>query len=87
MFLGRVKGNVVSTIKNEDMVGMKLLIIERVNEYLEGKGSTEVVVDPIGAGNGEVVLVCKGSSARKVFKGEPPIDNVVVGIVESVETV
>ena len=49
-----------------------------------GSGKTEVVVDPIGAGNGEIVLLCKGSSARIVFGPKTPVDTVVVGIVENV---
>lgn len=86
MYLGRVVGTVVSTIKNEDLIGMKLLIVERLNEKLQSDGSTEVAVDPIGAGNGEIVLVCKGSSARFVFGGNAPVDTAIVGIVENVET-
>lgn len=85
MYLGRVIGNVVSTIKNESLIGMKLLIVERLDEHLNGKGSTEVAVDSLGAGNGEVVLVCKGSSARYVFGGNAPVDTSIVGIVETVE--
>ena len=57
MQLGKVVGTVISTIKNEELIGMKLLIVETVNERLEGSGKTEVVVDPIGAGNGEVVFL------------------------------
>ena len=59
-------------------------VVELVNEKLVGEGKTEVVVDPIGAGHGEVVLLCKGSSARLVFGGNAPVDTVVVGIVEEV---
>ena len=86
MLLGKVVGNVVSTIKNEKLIGMKLLVVELVNEKLVGEGRTEVVVDPIGAGFGEVVLLCKGSSARIVFGSKTPVDTVVVGLVESVVT-
>lgn len=84
MLLGKVVGTVVSTIKNENLIGMKLLVVELVNEKLVGEGKTEVVVDPIGAGFGETVLLCKGSSARLVFGGNAPVDTVVVGIVEAV---
>ena len=84
MLLGKVVGSVISTIKNEELIGMKLLVVEMVNEKLEGSGKTEVVVDPIGAGSGEIVLLCKGSSARIVFGPTTPVDTVVVGIVENV---
>ena len=94
MYLGRVIGTVVSTSKNEQLVGMKFLIVERLTERLERDGSTEIAVDSVGAGNGEIVLVTHGSSARYIFRRpdmdpskmfQPPIDNAIVGIVDTVE--
>ena len=71
MYLGRVIGTVVSTSKNE---------------HLEREGTSEVAVDSVGAGTGEIVIVCKGSSARYVFgKGDAPVDTSIVGIVDTVE--
>lgn len=86
MYLGRVIGIVVSTSKNEHLVGMKLLIVEKLTERLERAGTSEVAVDSVGAGTGEIVIVCKGSSARYVFgKGDAPVDTSIVGIVDTVE--
>ena len=86
MYLGRVIGAVVSTSKNEHLVGMKLLIVEKLTERLEREGTSEVAVDSVGAGAGEIVIVCKGSSARYVFgKGDAPVDTSIVGIVDTVE--
>jgi len=86
MYLGRVIGTVVSTSKNKDLVGMKLLIVEKLTERLEREGSTEIAVDSVGAGTGEVVIVSQGSSARYVFKNaSAPIDKAIVGIVDTVE--
>ncbi len=86
MYLGRVIGNVVSTSENEHLVGMKLLIVEKLTERLERAGTSEVAVDSVGAGTGEIVIVCKGSSARYVFgKGDAPVDTSIVGIVDTVE--
>ena len=86
MYLGRVIGTVVSTSKNENLVGMKLLIVEKLTERLERDGTTEVAVDSVGAGTGEIVLVSQGSSARYVFQtASAPIDNAIVGIVDTVE--
>ena len=43
-------------------------------------------MDSVGAGTGEIVIVCKGSSARYVFgNGSAPIDTSIVGIVDTVE--
>ena len=45
-----------------------------------------MAVDSVGAGTGEIVIVCKGSSARYVFgKGDAPVDTSIVGIVDTVE--
>ena len=86
MYLGRVIGTVVSPSKNEHLVGMKLLIVEKLTERLERAGTSEVAVDSVGAGTGEIVIVCKGSSARYVFgKGDAPVDTSIVGIVDTVE--
>lgn len=86
MYLGKVIGTVVSTSKNEHLVGMKLLVVERLDEHLVREGTTEVAVDSVGAGTGEVVIVCKGSSARYVFgNGDAPVDTSIIGIVDTVE--
>ena len=91
MFLARITGSLVSSHKVESMIGQKLLIVEplRVNEQdqadLQPTGRTFVVVDPVGAGIGEVVLCVQGSSAR--FTPETkhlPIDAAIVGIVDQV---
>ena len=85
MYLGRVIGTVVSTTKDESLVGFKL-VVSKLNETLQPTETSEIVVDSVGAGVGEVVLVSKGSSARYVLnKPNSPIDSAVVGIVDSVE--
>lgn len=86
MYLGKVIGTVVSTSKNEHLVGMKLLIVAKMNERLEQDGTTEIAVDSVGAGAAEVVICTKGSSARYVFgDGRAPVDTAIVGIVDTVE--
>ena len=91
MFIARITGNLVATQKVESMVGQKLLIVEplRVNEQdqsdLQPTGRTFVVVDTVGAGEGEVVLCVQGSSARLTPETKNlPIDAAVVGIVDQV---
>ncbi|MBM83951.1 MAG: ethanolamine utilization protein EutN [Planctomycetaceae bacterium] len=91
MFIGRITGSIVSTQKVEEMVGQKLLIVEplRVNEDdqsdLRPTGRTFIVVDTVGAGEGEVVLCVQGSSARFTTETKTlPIDAAVIGIVDQV---
>ena len=58
----------------------------QLEERLGREGTSEVAVDSVGAGTGEIVIVCKGSSARYVFgKGDAPVDTSIVGIVDTVE--
>lgn len=89
MLLAKVIGSVVSTQKSSSLTGKKLLLIQLVNsdgsltDHVSAR--TEIAVDSVGAGEGEIVLVTCGSSARRVF-AEPndAIDMAVVGIVDSV---
>ena len=91
MFLARVTGSVVATQKVRSMTGHKLLIVEplRVDpqgrDRLLGTGRSFVVVDTVGAGQGEMVLIVQGSSARMTPETEKlPVDAVIVGIVDTV---
>ncbi len=91
MFLARITGSLVSSQKVEAMVGQKLLLVEplRVNEKdrsdLQPTGRTFVVVDTVGAGEGEVVLCVQGSSARFTPETKTlPIDAAIIGIVDQV---
>jgi len=92
MFLARVTGSLVSTQKVASMVGQKLLIVEplRVDEVdrqsLKPTGRTFVVVDTVGAGEGEVVLCVQGSSARYTPETKTlPVDAAIIGIVDQVQ--
>ena len=86
MFLAKVIGNVVSTTKDDRLIGCKLLIIKRINERLETQEDVLVAVDTVGAGNGEIVLVITGSTARLMADDKvAPIDASIVGIVDSIE--
>jgi microcompartment protein CcmK/EutM len=94
MFLARVTGSVVATQKVAAMTGHKLLTVEpyRVDDKDKGAsrlvptGRTFVVVDTLGAGLDEMVLICQGSSARLTPETEKlPIDAVVIGLVDTVD--
>lgn len=86
MFIAKVIGTVVSTRKDEALVGQKLMIVQPLNEHLESDGKSEVAVDSVGAGTGEIVLVTTGSIASKPFENSnTPIDCTIVGIIDNVE--
>lgn len=91
MFLAKVTGSIVSTQKVESMVGHTLFVVEplRVDEQqptsLKSTGRTFVVVDTVGAGEGEVVLCVQGSSARFTpHTKQLPVDAAIIGIVDQV---
>lgn len=91
MFLAKVTGSVVSSQKVRSMTGHKLLIVEplRVDpqsrDRLIGTGRSFVVVDTVGAGQGEMVLIVQGSSARLTPETEKlPVDATIIGIVDTV---
>ncbi len=84
MLIGKVVGTVVSTRKNENLVGHKLLIIEPL-KCMNGNvcGNRFVAIDNVGAGEGEYVLVARGSAARIGCGCEyAPVDAAIVGIID-----
>ena len=82
MIIGKVVGSVISTRKNENLVGNKFLIIEPIKSMAHA-GDRIVAIDNVGAGIGEVVLVATGSAARIGCGMEgAPIDAAIVGIID-----
>lgn len=83
MLLGQVIGTVIASKKEPELEGLKLLLVKGVD--IEGKLSGGVIVaaDAVGAGVGETVLYCAGSSARQteVTKNKP-VDHVIMAIVD-----
>jgi ethanolamine utilization protein EutN len=91
MFIAKVTGTVIATQKAASMTGRKLLTVEplRVDPAkqakLVGTGRTFVCVDTVGAGQGEMVLIVQGSSARLTPETDKlPVDAAIVGIVDTV---
>ena len=96
MFLARVTGNVVASQKDKSLNGQKLFVVEPLNvKYddatkqpasLGNTGRAIVAIDVVGAGDGQLVLVVQGSSARMTDTTKNlPADAVIVGIVDSAE--
>ena len=87
MILGRITGNVVSTIHHPIVDGKKMLIAERLDQDSKPTGGYVIAMDAIGAGMGETVIILdEGSGARQILDDDQaPIRSIVVGIVDAVE--
>ncbi len=95
MFLARVTGHVVATQKDKTLNGQKLFVVEPLNVKYDDADSTKpaslgntnraiVAIDAVGSGEGQLVLVVQGSSARMTdVTKNLPADAVIVGIVDS----
>lgn len=92
MFLARVEGSVVATKKDPSMDGRKLLLVRP--QLVDDKDPTKfrpgantiIAVDSVGAGIGELVMFCQGSSARLAPNlKDAPVDAVIIGIVDTVD--
>lgn len=81
MIIGKVVGSVVSTRKNDNLIGNKFMIVEPIpSRKVENR---IVAIDKIGAGIGEYVLVAQGSAARVGCGMETaPVDAAIVGIID-----
>lgn len=86
MELARIKGKVVSTIRDAGLPHGSLLLVELM--YCAGQtfGNCHVAYDSIGAGEGEWVLVARGSSARTGMPEGCPVDLRIVGVVDQITT-
>jgi len=86
MQFARVIGNVVCTRKDDKLTGTKLLMVQPVSVEGEPKGNQLVAIDAVGAGEGELVLIVSGSSARQTKRTEGnPVDATVMAIVDFIE--
>lgn len=86
MILAKVVGTVVATRKDPRLEGCKLLLVRPVTPDGKEDGGYLIAVDTVSAGNKETVIVVGGSSAR-MAEGckEKPVDQAIIGIVDSVD--
>ncbi len=83
MFLGRVVGTVVATVKDAALLGQRLLIVQPVTPDLKETGKRIVVLDAVGVGAGELIYWCRGKESSFPFLPEEvPADNTIVGVVD-----
>lgn len=86
MIIGKVTGNIHSTIQHPYYAGKKLLTVQKIQPDGKDASGYLIAVDTIGAGVGETVLIVdEGNGARQIVKStEAPIRSVIVGIVDEI---
>lgn len=84
MIIAIVVGTAVSTLKDQRLDNMKLLVVSQANVRGEMIGEPFIAVDLVGAGEGELVFIAQGSTARlAVGASSTPVDAAIVGILDS----
>jgi|ERR1035437_6234005 microcompartment protein CcmK/EutM len=85
MYFGRVVGCVWSTVKNRNLEGQRMLVIQPLTPELTNTGQRLICTDCTGAGAGELVYWVRGREASlALLPNEPATDTTVVAIVDSV---
>jgi len=87
MYIGRVRGSVMSTIKNEVFEGRRLLVVDRLDLDGDVTGEYDICVDVAQAGPGDVVLIIdEGNSSRQILGREPDgaVRTTLVGVVDEI---
>lgn len=83
MQIAKVLGEVVATRKDENLTGLKLLVVQPLNADRQPAGKPLVAVDAVGAGSGEHVFFVRGKEASFPYlPDEPPVDAGIVGIID-----
>jgi ethanolamine utilization protein EutN len=86
VYLGRVKGTVVAERKADGLAGVKLLLVQPLDDLLRDVGGLEVAVDTVQAGPEDLVyLVGSREAALACTPSFVPVDAAIVGIVDQVD--
>ncbi|MFP7732314.1 EutN/CcmL family microcompartment protein [Priestia aryabhattai] len=86
MKIGTVIGNVWATRKEDNLRGLKFLVVQPELLNKSNNDSSFIAVDRIGAGIGDKVMVTQGSAAAHMTSDAPlPIDAIIIGIIDSVD--
>jgi ethanolamine utilization protein EutN len=87
MKYGRVIGNVVSTIKNEKLKSVALLVVEPLDPDGNVIGNNEIVADFLGAGVGDLIIwAAEGDIIGRIMGVEKiPLRGSIVGIIDKID--
>jgi len=84
MFIGKVVGTVVSSVKDPKVAALKFQVVQELDEWGKPRSKYVVAVDTVGAGQGDLVLFAQGSSARQTTLTDGrPIDAAIFAVVDS----
>ena len=88
MILGKIIGNVVSTVTEEGYGSRKILVVQPVDPYGAPKGQSFLAIDTVQAGAGDTVLVLEEGGSARMMLDEPDtftIKAIVAGIVDEIK--
>jgi microcompartment protein CcmK/EutM len=86
MLIAKVIGTTISTIKDEQLVGRKLLIVRQTDETGTPYCKPYVAVDTLDAGVGDLVLTAHGSGGRQTaITRNSPVDAVIMAVIDHLE--
>lgn len=84
MFIGKVVGTVVSSVKDPKVYDLKFQVVQELDEEGQPRRKYVVAADTIGAGQGDLVLFAQGSSARQTTATDGrPIDAAIMAVIDS----
>ncbi len=87
MLIAKVMGSAVATLKHDLLQTTKLLLVSPADAAGNVTGQPFLAVDLVGAGEGELVMVSQGSSARVATgNNASPADAAIVGILDSLQS-
>ncbi len=85
MFLARIVGNVVATVKDPAISGKKILVVQPIDKQGNDQGNKLLALDSVGAGAGETVYCCRGREASfPWYPDEVPTETTIVAIVDRI---
>jgi len=86
MLIAKIIGTTISTIKDEQLKGRKLLIVRQTDETGTVFGKPYVAVDTLDAGVGDLVLTAHGSGGRQTYLTKnSPVDAVIMAVIDHME--
>jgi ethanolamine utilization protein EutN len=85
MFLGKIVGTAVATMKSPGLAGVKLLLVQPVNKHLQPTGGLQVAADATQAGYQDIVILVRAREASLALETTfVPVDLAAIGVVDTV---